>query len=108
MDKCLFDRLKKIEDHIGVLKSIESRYLQLLAHEKVLFAKLFTSVGPGSIEDRKQAVYASQAWIDFADGLAECEASHLESKRLYELKLKAYDAEHLTFKVEAPAIKRQL
>jgi hypothetical protein len=28
-------------------------------------------------------------------------------RRLYELKLKAYDAEHLTLKTEAPAIGRQ-
>lgn len=79
----------------------------LQAHEKVLFAKLYVEQVSGSVEDKKQRVYASEPWINFAKGLAETEANHLEQRRRYELALKAYDAAHLTLKTETPAIRRQ-
>lgn len=107
MDRRLFDRLKKIEEQIDVLRDVEYNYLTLEAHEKVLFAKIYSNISRGSIEDRKQAVYSDQAWINFSRGLAASQSEYLEQKRRYELKIKAYDAEHLTYKNELPAIKRQ-
>lgn len=109
MDDRLLERLNKINTQIDELKIIEKQFLHLSAHEKILYARLFLRTkGHGNNEDRKSEVMASQDWIDFAEGLVEAEANYQEARRRYELKLKAYDAEHLTFKNENPAIKRQL
>lgn len=108
MDKRLHDRLKKIENSIDDLRIKERRFLELSAHEKVLYAMLYLKSSGSNIEERKAKVYASDDWKDFVSGHAEAETEYHESRRRYELRLKAYDAEHLTLKTETPVIKRQL
>jgi hypothetical protein len=107
MDKRLFNRLAKIEQHIDALKQVEGEFLYLEAHKKVMFSSLFISAEGKSVAEREAAAYSSKEWVDFADGHASKEAEYNYMRRLYELKLKAYDAEHLTLKTEAPAIGRQ-
>lgn len=107
MDSRLQDRLIKIHERIDILKGLESRFLEISAHEKVMFSKMLLETS-GTVEERKARVYADEGWSDFMKGLVVAEVEYLEAKRRYELALKAYDAEHLTFKNELPAIKRQL
>lgn len=106
MDQRLRERLQRIDSHIETLKVLEELFLQLSAHEKVLYSSLYLTK-EGSVEQRKAEVYASEQWQEFSKGLVVAEASYLEGKRKYELKLKAFDAEYLTMKTEAPAIRRQ-
>ena len=108
MDERLLDRLNKIHEQIDDLKQKEFTYLKLAAHEKILFAKIYLSFENGSVEDRKQKAYMHPDWESFIEGFVHAETDYLEAKRLFELKMKAYDAEHLTLKSEIPTIKRQL
>lgn len=106
MDKLLEERLFKISDQIEVLKKVELLFFHFSAHEKVLFASLFSKAKGKSIEDRKSEVYKNDEWIDFSKALSVSNADYLEERRKYELKLKAFDAAYLTYKIENMAIKR--
>jgi len=106
MDAILGERLNKIAKQIKALRDLEEGFFRLEAHEKVLFGSLFSKVEGKSIEDRKAAVHSSKPWADFTLGLSIAHAEYLEAKRTYELKLKAFDAEYLTFKIEEQAIRR--
>lgn len=107
MDKRLGARLKKIEEQIETLSAVEKDFLNLDAHKDVLFAELFRKSAGKSVADREADVYASQEWRDFSKGLAETQAEFHRQRRWYELRLKAYDGEHITYKVENAAILRQ-
>ena len=107
MDDHLYERLKKIEEQVERLEKIEKQYLYLDAHKKIMFSSLFLEAEGKSVAEREAFVYASDKWKNFIDGAVEAETQYLREKRLLELKLKAYDAAHLTFKVEGAAIKRQ-
>lgn len=72
----------------------------------MLAAQLFLKADGKNVAEKEAQVYASQDWIDFSRGLAEAQSKYNHERRRYELRIKAYDAEHLTMKVEAPVIKR--
>lgn len=106
MDKALSKRLRKIEEQIAVLKQAEGLYLSLEAHRKVLFSKLFLEA-PGASNAIKEAnAHVHEDWVNFSKGLAEAEANLNEQRRRYELRLKAFDGEYTTYKVESMAITR--
>jgi len=108
VDARLSERLEKLADQIDKLKEVESAFLELDAHKKVLFAQLYLKTdSSGKVADRESQVYASPDWINFVTGLVAAESDLNHERRMYELKLKAYDAEHLTFKNELPVIRRQ-
>jgi hypothetical protein len=107
MDKRLHDRLAKIEASIESLSEAEGAYLALEANRKPLYSKLFLLADGKNVAEKEARAYDSQDWRDFAKGHAEAEARMNHESRMYQLRLKAYDAEHLTLKHEAPAIKRQ-
>ncbi len=108
MDERLRTRLQKIQDQIDVLAKIEGQFLYLKAHKDVLYADLFRLSNEKNVASRDAQVYSSQEWKDFSYGLAKTEAEYSKQRRMYELRLKAYDAEHLSFKIEAPVVKRQI
>ncbi len=108
MDSRLETRLKRLEGQINFLRQVEEKFFELEAHKKSLAAELFLASKGKNVAEREALAYASQQWKDFAIGLARSESSYNNEKRRYELQLKAYDAEHLTFKIEESAIKRQL
>lgn len=107
MDQRLADKLNSISEQIDVLRPLESAYLELEAHRKVLFAQLFLKTDGKNITERESQVYASADWMNFIAGLTQAETDLNHARRVYELTLKAYDAEHLTLKTEVPAIRRQ-
>lgn len=106
MDKKLLDRLNKIDTHIRDLKEIESRCLELEASEKTLYAQLFLKAEGKSVAEREARVYASDEWVEFTRALVEAKTEYNYGRRLLDLKMKAYDGEHLTYKVETSAIQR--
>lgn len=97
----------KVEKQIELLRDAEGVFLSLDAHKKVLAAQLYLSAEGKNVAEKEAVVYASSEWTAFAKAHAEAESNLNHEKRRYELKLKAYDAEHLSFKNEAPAIRRQ-
>lgn len=107
MDDRLFKRLEKIEESIDKLRQVETEFLQLEAHKKVLYSQLFLKAKGKNVAEKEAEAYDSQDWRDFADGLVRAESAFNYERRMYELRLKAYDAEHLTLKTETPVIKRQ-
>lgn len=107
MDDRLYKRLEKIEESIESLRDVERRYLGLEAHRKVLYSQLFLKSQGKNVAEKEATAYNSKDWRDFIAGLVEAETDFNLERRMYELRLKAYDAEHLTLKTEVPVIKRQ-
>lgn len=107
-DHRLRERLDDWEKHLRVLKEIEEQFLTLQASEKSYFGELFISVFGKSVAEREHQVYASTSWKQFSKGLSIAHSKYNHEKRLLELKIKAYEAEYLTMKLEAEAIRKQL
>lgn len=108
MDDRLYKRLEKIEESIDTLRKVEGEFLYLDAHRKVLFSQLFMKAEGKNNAEKEALAYASKDWRDFIEGLVKAETNFNHERRMYELRLKAYDAEHLTLKTETPVIKRQV
>lgn len=107
MDDRLKQRLTRLEAQIDKLRMAEREFLSLEAHRKVLAAQMFIKAEGKNVAEREAHVYAGQDWISFSNAHVEAESAFNHERRRYELQLKAYDAEHLTLKTEAPVIKRQ-
>lgn len=107
MDERLYQRLKKIEMQLEKLRKVEAEYLYLEAHKKVMFSGLYLAAEGKNVAEKEANAYASKDWVTFIEGHAAKEAEYLHERRFYELRLKAYDAEHLTLKTETPAMVRQ-
>lgn len=107
MDDRLYKRLEKIEHSIEKLREVEKTYLDLEATKKPLYSQLFLAAKGKNVAEKEAEAYDSQDWRDFVSGLVEAESAFNYERRMYELRLKAYDAEHLTLKTETPVIKRQ-
>lgn len=107
MDDRLYKRLEKIEASIDQLREVEKKFLALEAHKRPLYSQLFLKAEGKNVAEREAQAYNSPEWRNFAAGLVEAESDYNHERRMYELRLKAYDAEHLTLKTESPVIKRQ-
>lgn len=107
MDDRLFKRLEKIEQSIDEMRDIERRFLELEANKKPLFSQLFLKAEGKNNAEKEAIAYNSVDWRDFVAGLVVAESDFNHARRMYELRLKAYDAEHLTLKTETPVIRRQ-
>lgn len=108
MDTRLREQLNKVDEHIKKLFDVELMFLQLDGSKKALQAQLTLKSLGKSHAERETKALASDDWENFCFELSNQEAQYNREKRRYELLLKAFDAEYLTMKVEAPAIKRQL
>jgi hypothetical protein len=106
MDKTLHDKLTGWHKQIETLRPLELQYLQLEGQEKALLARLTIAADGRSHAEREAKALASEDWAKFQHGLAVAKAQYLDARRILDLKVKAYEAEYLTFKVEAEAIKR--
>ena len=108
MDSRLDAQLRKIDEHIKRLFLVEHQFLELDGNKKSLLAALTIQAEGKSHAEKEAKALASEDWKDFVQGHAMKEAEFNRERRRYELLLKAYDAEHLSFKTETQAIKRQL
>lgn len=106
MDSRLAERLEKIADQLDALREAEHLFLSLEANRKVMWAELFLQT-QGTVVERESKTFASDGWKDFMRGHVIAESAFNHERRLYEMLLKAYDAEHLTLKTETPVIRRQ-
>jgi hypothetical protein len=106
MDERLRDRLVKISHQIDRLKAVEEPWLNLKASKESEFGLLYLST-TGSVAEREAKVYTSSEWTDFSKALVQAEVQFNRERRMLDLQLKAYDAEHLSFKIDHSAIARQ-
>lgn len=108
MDSRLEDRLKKWHKQITKVQALELKYLQLDASEKAMFAKLFLNQDGTSDKKRECQAHATNDWREFKQGLAEAKAEFNKAYRELKLQEKAFDAEYLTYKIEQPAVKKNV
>jgi hypothetical protein len=106
MDARLEERLLLWHQHIEKLRDVERQYLELEAHEDVLFSELYLLVEKGSVAEREARVHANQEWKDFQKGLVAAKSAFNHERRILELKVKAYEAEYLERKLEAEAVQK--
>jgi hypothetical protein len=107
MDSRLQERITNIESQLEALHEAEHKYLLLEANSKFISSQLFLSAEGKSVAEREAIAYSSKKWIEFSLGQVEAEANFHHERRKYDVALKAYDGEHLSFKNEYQAIKRQ-
>lgn len=107
MDSGLEARLNQLADQIDVLKEAEHTFLQLEGNRKALIASLIMKAPGKSFAEREASAYASESWSNFSTAHAVAENEYNHERRRYELQLKAYDAAHLSLKVDVPVIRRQ-
>lgn len=106
MDQRLQERLNRWHDQIEAIRPIEGKFLELDASEKAFLAKLVLSQEGKSMAEKEARALASTDWKVFKQGLAKAKSDYLHERRLLELKAKAYDAEHLSTKLEVDGMKR--
>lgn len=109
MDQRLQRRTNAIDQQIDALYEIAQKYYTLDAAKDHKLAVLETNL-PGEMSEAKRTrlAKADPAWLNFKDALASAAASHERQKHKLELRHKEYDGEHVTFKAEGAAIKRQV
>lgn len=108
MDDKLKERLIKINDQIEALYKAEEAYLTLDAAKDHTLAVSMASAPPECSSEASKASWAKSLYIylEFKQNLAHAEAEFHKQRHLLDLKTKAYDAEHLSYKIEHSAIKR--
>lgn len=106
MDTRLKERLNALSDQIDKLRKAELEFLTLDAHKRVLAAQLFLQAEGKNVAEKEANVYSSAQWKDFSSGLVESESKFNHERRRYELQLKAFDAEYITYKIDATAIRK--
>ncbi len=106
MDSNLRERLNRLEEQHEKLAPIIVLLKQLEGEEKSLWGKLYLQVD-GTVAEREAKVYSSVDWINFSKVLQAVKSDFINEMRFFEIRQKAYDAEHLSLKVETPVIKRQ-
>lgn len=108
MDKRLYNALDSIRKGIEDLEEAEKNMRVLSSSEKPLFSQLCLRAEGRSVKEREWKAYVTEDWKNHATAFVDAQVEFNKALRKYELKLKAYDAEHLTYKNEGAAIKRQV
>ena len=106
MDQQLQDRLHKWRKQIDVVRKAEELLFNLEASEKALFGKLFLGFDGKTVQERESKAYSSEVWKEFKRGLAAAKAKHNYEKRMLELKVKAYEAVYLQYKIDNDYLRR--
>jgi len=106
IDSQLEDRLTKWHSQIDILSEVERRHLEIDCQKDLLFAAMFLKLKEGSIAEKTAQVHASSEWGSYIQNMTEAKVQWLREKRVLELKMKAYEATYLTYKIESDAIRK--
>lgn len=106
MDSNLKERLRRIEAQIEVVYQAEEQYLTLDAAEDHQLAVLIAKADATSHAAKEMLAKSTPEWAEFKKSLAIAKAKFNREKHILELKNGAYQAEYLSAKMEAEAIKR--
>lgn len=106
MDSRLDARLQKWNDQLDVLSKIETEYFELEGEEKALEGTLYLRVKEGTVSEREARAYSSDDWKIFKRDLARKKAEYNKERRILELRIKAFESEYLTYKLESDIIRK--
>lgn len=106
MDSQLEERLRKWHEQIEILQHVEEDLLTLEASEDSFFSDLVLHSEASSVAMKEHEAYANEKWKVFSRGLAVAKSQYNYQKRLLELKMKTYEAQYLTFKIENEAMRK--
>lgn len=106
MDQRLHERLTKWHVQIGKVRDADAVYLELEASEKSFYSELFLAAEGKSIAEKEAKAYACQEWKNYSAGLAQARSRFNHEKRILDLHQKAFDAEYLTYKIEADGVRK--
>lgn len=108
MDQALADRLNSLTEQNKTLGSARARYLLKESERKHFEALLIKKAAGKSHAERTINAQATRDWLEFQQVLAGFESEFEFEKLKYEILDKAYLAEHLSMKLDAGEIKRQV
>lgn len=110
MDERLRICLERVKDQVDVLYKAEEKFMTLDAIYEHKLARLIEAVDPSisSMVAREKTAKATDEYKDFCEAMGFAKGIMNREKRLLDLKMKQFDGEYLTLKVESPLIKRQL
>lgn len=107
MDKTLHQKLTKWHEQIVKLKETELKYLELKSQEKSVEGECFLEVQEAkNVDERKAKSFTSDKYKEFQKKFVYARVSFNYEERMLELKIKAYEAEYQTYKIEAEAVRR--
>lgn len=106
MDPKLHFRLLKIRERIDSLEPLEEKHLTMKASKDAMLAQLSLKAPGKSVAEREMKALASPEWQTYCQGMAKAETDYNRARRELDLQFKAYDAEHLTYKIENSSIQR--
>lgn len=105
MDQKLKERLKSWANHLESLKEIELTYLSLKASSESYYSKIYLNQS-GTQKDKEAKTLIDPDWVMVSEGLVASESAYLDARRRLDLKIKAYEAEYMTYKHEMEFIKK--
>lgn len=108
MDRRLAERLSYLSQQNDILKKTREAFLLKEASRKHFEASLIKAAEGKSHAEKTINAQATSDWKAFHMELAALETEFEFEKLKYDILDKAYLAEHLTFKLDAESIKRQL
>lgn len=104
MDSRLNERLKKWDEQVNKLSAVEEEFFELEGTEKSLEGQLFLAAEGKTIDEKRSRAYTTEDWKVFKKALAVKRAAYNKERRILDLRIKAYEAEYLTFKREMEII----
>lgn len=104
MDSRLNERLHKWDLQIEEVSKVEEEFFVLEGTEKSLEGQLFLESPGRTIDEKKSCAYDSKEWREFKKALAEKKSRYNKERRILDLRIKAYEAEYLTYKIESEII----
>ena len=107
MDESLSKRLSAIEKQIVKLKEVEETFFLLEGSEKPLFNEILLQSTAKTAWEKQAHAYTSAEYKNFMNALGQKKSEHNKEKRINDLLNKVFDAEYITYKNEASAIRRQ-
>ncbi len=108
MDDRLNERLKKWDEQIEKVCKVEGEFFEMEGFEKSLEGQLFLTapMAHTTIDAKTHYAHDSKDWRDFKKGLAAKRAEYNKERRILDLRIKAFEAEYLTMKIEGDIMKK--
>jgi len=107
MDSRLQEKIALLEERSEELRRHEEVYFDLAGSEKSFEESLFLKARAPTVAERKAIGKTTGEYKVFMTGLAKAKSAYNHAKRRYEIGIKMYDGEHITFKVQENIIRRQ-
>ena len=105
-DDILIGRIRAMGKASDELEASENVYYNLDASTKAIYSSIFNEK-QGTIAEREAQAHSDSRMTCHMTALSAARTDWNKKRRNYEITMKAYDAAHLTFKMQGDQIKRQ-